>query len=629
MKTSLSHTLFTVLMLLAASAWADDVHLTIMQTADIHSHFTNRESPVALGGVARLKTKIDEIRAGYKNTMLLDAGDWSEGSIFFTLNSGEASQRMLKHFGYDAIVLGNHDWLVGAKELYQSLNAAEMNIPIVSANLKMNGLPADIPLKDYIKPYVVKEFDGVRVGILGLSTFELIYDSYFKPVKLTNPLTTARHYIKVLRGREKCQVVIVLSHMGIMTDKILAAIPGIDLIIGGHTHVLLTKPAYIGNTPITHVGKHGEYLGQLDLVIHNGKAKLEKYQVHRMDSTVSEDPVTVAMVDGYTQELEAQFGQIFKDHVAYTDVDLPIQNNHGESAVRNILIDSMRDIGKGDVAFDNPMFTSRDFYRGYLDSVDFFNAFSHIWDRQTLKTWTVKSFEILGVHLRGIVSGFVRFNMALSVSNAKVIVDKTKKIDQVDQFTIGGEPIRLFDTYKVVGTDGIVAAVQFLKDNHFPISIDEVTDTGVEPWRLAVQKLRELSPITREKVPWEGRFRTIQPDLMIRGEDFMVYHDDSTSKIYTLEAVVRNAGFNTAKPGKVTVSYDPMPWDQEENEALLPVDPQISFAVVPPLAGGEAQKFIFNWDTTGLQPGRYRVVTSVQGDVEQGNNQFETFVDLN
>lgn len=614
------------LLSLATDRLFADTRFTILQTSDIHSHFTNRESPDGLGGVARLQHKVNEIRGSIKNTLFLDAGDWSEGSIFFTLNAGEASQRVMETLGYDAIVLGNHDWLIGPKELYKTFQDAQMKIPVLSANLNMSHLDPSIHLRDYIKPYIVKEIEGVKIGIVGLSTFEMIYDGYFKPVKLMDPVRTTRKAVEQLRKKEGCSVVIILSHLGITVDKMMAKVPGVDYIVGGHTHILLKKPIKVGNTLISHVGKHAEYLGQIDLVLRNGKLELEDYKIHPMNEAVPEDPYMSALVNGYIRQLEQKFGNIFNDNIVRTEIDMPLQSK-GESAFYNMTVDGMREVAGADVAFDNPMFSSRDFYRGWLSSVDFFNALSHIYNRNTDKAWTVNKFQIKGVHLRGLVSGFVRFNYGNAMSNAKIVVDKDRKLDQVVSFKIDGQEVNLLRNYEVAGTQGVLEAIDFLKSHGINLSNGPVKDTGIEAWRVAASKAQSLSPITREKLPWEGRLRSIQGDLFTREEDILVHYLGGSQ--IDLEFVIRNNGFKPSSPASIKVTFDPTPHDTLD-DAEAPVEAGAEAKPIPPLDGGQPATYLFHWNTAGLKPGRYKVTAEITGEDAKfsKNNIIETYVDV-
>lgn len=599
--------------------------ITVLQTSDLHSHFTNQDSPHRLGGVARIATLVQGIRSQDPNTLFLDAGDWSEGTMFFTLNSGAATQNVMEALGYDAIVLGNHDWLIGPDELYQSFQDAKMKIPVLSANLNMKKLKPQTRLSDYIKPYIIKEVGGVRVGILGLSTFQFIYDSFFKPVKIEDANKIAKTYVKELREKENCDVVIVLSHLGVEQDKLLAAmVNGIDLIVGGHSHELFKKAERIGKTYITHVGKHGEYLGQIKLLVENGEVTLQDYDLLPVVESIPEDPHLAAMVRGYVSDLEHKHGPIFTDHIAETEVDLPLSNTGAESWFNNMSVDAMRESAKTDVAFDNPMYTSRDFYRGPIHTVDVFNALPHIYNRKTDKAWTIKTFKILGFHLRGLLSGFFRFGMYIPMSNVEIVLDKTEKIDQVKSFKVAGKKISLFKTYSVAGTDGIIAAMQFLKDRGVNIVTGKIKDTGIEGWRVALDKLKSLTPITREKASFENRVRTIQSDLSIRPESLLIRKVES-DKI-ELNGFVQNEGLTVSSSSIVKVVYDATP-ENTLDDVWGEIIPR---TFIPELAPGEKYNFVIHWSTKHLQSGHYELQMSLTetSDLNVKNNLIRTFIEM-
>ena len=512
---------FILALSLLASFSQADTKLTIIHTSDLHSHFTSRESQNDLGGLARLKTKIDEVRSRNPNSLLLDAGDWSEGTIFFTLDSGAQTQSLLQKFNYDAMVLGNHDWLVGPNELYDAFVKSGMKTPVVGANLNFQDLSPQVPLKEVIKPYIIKWVGGKKVGIVGLSTFQVVYDHFFDPVKIIDPVSTAQYYARYLKTIERCDVVIALSHLGIGQDKIIATMaPGIDAIIGGHTHILLPTPAYMNQVPIFHIGKWGEFLGEYELNISDrGYVSVSRHTIHQIDSSVTPNAEIAAMVDDSHNRIEQQFGApVFSDKLLYTDVDLQISDDiFTNDWMGQLAVDSLREAGQTDVAFDSPKFSGIALYRGWNHTADLFNILPHIYKSSEKKGWTVLTYNVRGYVIRALMSLFVKFKLPLKVSNIEMVIDHGK-LDPVVSIKINGEPLSLVRNYSVSSTRGILDF--FLQLRNFGVKIGPTTweDTGLEAWRVTANKLKAYSPISREKLTWEGSVRSLQPDLAVTRE---------------------------------------------------------------------------------------------------------------
>lgn len=552
----------TALFLLTLKVSAQTLpRITVLHTSDLHSHFTARQSPRGLGGYARLKSKITQLRGERSNTLLLDSGDWSEGTIFFTLGSGVQSEKIMDKFGYDAMVLGNHDWLVGPNQMYESFVNSGIKTPILSANLNFKNLSPEVPLQNFIKPYVIKEIGGVKVGIFGLSTFQLLYDHFFAPITITDPIRPALETVSYLRNVEKCQVVIALSHLGISQDRLVAkAVNGIDLIVGGHTHMLMTKPEVVNGVPILHIGQWGEYLGEYQLELQaNGSTKLVTHRVHQVDYTIKEDAEIRAMVSESMQEIEHKFGNpVFNDRVAFSDVDLSVSTNAlSNDVMGNWSVDAMRAAGGAEIAVDSPQFASSQIRRGLINTSDIFDLFPHIYVDQKQKAWTIHTYEVNGYTLRALLTLFVKFNLAINLSNVEMTVDMTAK-DPIKSILVGGKKLNLFSSYKVASNPGVLDLFRKLKSLGVPIGPKTWTDTGLEVWRVVRDDLVRRSPISSDHILFEPKLRTVAPDLMI-GTEFLKFEE--TPRTIGIRFKVFNAGLKAAPIPKAILRVDRTPLD--------------------------------------------------------------------
>ncbi len=626
--THKTYILITFVFLLSSlvSQASTETHINIFHTSDIHGHFTNSDSPLRLGGVARLKYKLDQLRQKNQNSLTLDSGDWSEGTIFYTLNSGELNHRMMEFMGYDAIVLGNHEWLVGAQELYQGFEAAQFKIPVLSANLQLDKLPSSIPLQNYIKPYFVKEINGVKVGVLGLSTFELIFDSFFEPAEVTDPIRLASKYVKILREQEGCQVVILLTHTGIKEDKNLAqSVPGIDLIVGGHTHTMTLRPVYVNGVPIVHVGYWAQYLGAYDLVYKNGKTELAHHTIYQIDETIPEDPAAKTMVEGFQQRVVEKFGNIFNDNIVKSDVFLPLGDSLTENVLANWAVDAIRKAGQTSIALDVGQYYRRDLFSGLSSTVDFFNLFPHVYSSVKDQSWTIYNFEIRGGTIKQLVNVFAKLKLGVKISGGSYKVDGSELVAGIKEFRLGDKSLEESMFYKVSATKGLLSAIDTLKMFGSDIGIRNIKDTGIEAWRAIKDAVQAMSPITPVKTKWEGRIRTIQPDFHIATEQIYFTRRDDKMLMYFQ---VLNSGMRKLKIPDFYVRVDYSPKNTLDDKWLKITFPQYIGKTLQP---GKTLSISTEIDVKGWPRGVYPIDIEslpVHDEIVLDNNSARSYFSL-
>jgi 5'-nucleotidase/UDP-sugar diphosphatase len=256
----------------AALAGQGDQTLVILHTNDLHGHplkFSYNGTP-DVGGLPAIATFVEKVRAEQKNVLLLDAGD---------LNTGRAESNLFKavpdilgynYIGYDAMTLGNHEFDNPLSILRKQEKIARF--PFLSANIwTSKGKPL-------VRPYVVKYFEGFKVGIFGMTlkeTKEIGYPDYVKDLIFEGEVKAARRLVPILKN--KVDVVIALVHMGLWesdrrgSKRLAASVKGIDLIVDGHTHTDLTEPVYVNGTPIVQAFQWGLKVGKATLTIRDGR----------------------------------------------------------------------------------------------------------------------------------------------------------------------------------------------------------------------------------------------------------------------------------------------------------------------------------------------------------------------
>lgn len=242
--------------------------LVIMHTNDTHSQIEpySYKDDVNVGGFLRREAAIREVRAENPNTLLLDAGDFSQGTPYFNFFKGYMEVRLMNAMGYDAATLGNHEFDNGCDALAARLKTADF--PVVCANYAF----VNKKLDRVIKQYVIVERGGLKIGIFGLG---VNLDGYVAPqianeVFYLNPFQAARATVSELQ-RQHCDLIVCLSHLGVdttLTDndfEIARQVPEIDVIIGGHTHEELNPPVVIGKTRVCQMTNRGKCFGILTL----------------------------------------------------------------------------------------------------------------------------------------------------------------------------------------------------------------------------------------------------------------------------------------------------------------------------------------------------------------------------
>ena len=221
------------------------------------------------GGFLRRINMIKEQRQQYPNLLLLDSGDFSQGSGYYTLFKGEVEVGLMNQMGYDAATIGNHEFDFGMDNMAKLFKMA--NFPIVCSKYDCKGTV----LEDLVKPYIVLNREGVKIGIFALAPplKGLVFDKNCEGITFLDPAETAQKYIDILRKQEKCDIVICLSHLGwydseYPDEKMLLGVEGCDLVLGGHTHTYMKELEYAPDKtgkqiPVDQNGKHGAFIGML------------------------------------------------------------------------------------------------------------------------------------------------------------------------------------------------------------------------------------------------------------------------------------------------------------------------------------------------------------------------------
>jgi 2',3'-cyclic-nucleotide 2'-phosphodiesterase (5'-nucleotidase family) len=330
-----------------------DKPLTILHTNDIHGHllpWRGWEGDLAgktLGGMDRLGGAIKQVReeVGRENVILLDAGDMLGDSLVADQTQGKAIIDAMNVLNYTAMVIGNHELDFTADTLKKRI--AEAEFPVLAANIteKVTG-------RLFTLPYLIQEIRGVKVGVLGLAYPNTPLTTAKKNVdglEFGEAPEVAREYVPRLR-EQGAQVVVVLSHYGLAADKILAKqVPGIDVIVGGHSHNRMKDALREGNTLIVQAGAHGSDLGRLDLKVKNGKIIRYAHSLITLDHAVIPSDAQVASIvrraaSSNKTKLEERLGQAVSPIArAQTIAGQEAQKRDQESPADSLFADLIRE----------------------------------------------------------------------------------------------------------------------------------------------------------------------------------------------------------------------------------------------------------------------------------------------
>jgi len=375
--------------------------LVILHTNDLHSYLNGHDpeadyTPLTInddstvGGMARLASLVasERMSGAMTNTpvLLLDAGDFMMGTPFEILGLSKSVELVeMAKIGYDAIDLGNHefDWTPRALAGFIAAAAAGgFRVPLLASNMKYSAVSPDdddlqrLELAGYIQRKTVKTLpNGIKVGIFGvLGQQAVMVTPQVAPLTFDAPKVTAKAMVDELRNVDKVDIVILLSHSG--TDasgkgedaQLAQDVPGIDIIVSGHTHVALPQPVQVGNTLVVQTGAYAANLGRLELSVvpqSSPSFSVKSYRLIPIDDTIPGDAPTQARIDGYVANVDALLmpvGFAYKKVIGETSFDLPRQTPNdvprpgfAESVLGNLVTDSYRMIVNAVQPSDGPV----------------------------------------------------------------------------------------------------------------------------------------------------------------------------------------------------------------------------------------------------------------------------------
>jgi 5'-nucleotidase len=403
--------------------------LTILHTNDTHSHLYPFGPNDSYGGIDRMSTMIKLLKGKNDNVLALNSGDVFVGTFAFNKYLGYPELKIMEGL-YDAMCLGNHEFDLGIDTLAGILSGAiaeesPVNLPILCANIDLSNHG---DLENFVKPYMVMVIGGIRVGLIGVVEISP-YDYSTEVLNiLTSPYKAAKDWACYLKNKERCDIVICLSHLG-KTDDVtgLSKVPGIDIIVGGHSHDAIFQPIIERGKIIVQAGEFGMYLGELRVNVgKRGGVKLIDYKLHPINRMVRKDPTLLrTLLDLRIGILrDPRFGPVYEKTVAIAPWNLEERWEEGnprrDTALGNLVTDAIRaEVNKheytADIALEANGYIATRIYRGKVVGNDILRVVPYGYDPGSGLGFKVETVLLAGAQ---ILAG-----LEFSVSNVEVTDD--------------------------------------------------------------------------------------------------------------------------------------------------------------------------------------------------------------
>ncbi|MHB9072347.1 MAG: bifunctional metallophosphatase/5'-nucleotidase [Desulfobaccales bacterium] len=435
--------LLGLLLTMNLALWAEaaPVSLRILYVNDFHGFaepIKQTDSKTPWGGIAYLAGAVHCARQQHAS-LLLAAGDMIQGNAWANLFKGQSVIDAMNAMKFDAMVVGNHEFNFGTKVLQARI--AQANFPILGANVE--GL---LPLK----PYVVKKLNGVKIGIIGVVTQESVRTDpkNIAGLKFTTPESALRKYLPELK--RQADIIVVLSHCGYPVDRELAAaVPGIDVIVGGHTHTKLLHPEKVGNTIIVQAWEHAKDLGVLDLEVEGGKIVKFQGALQKIGpNTEKPDPQIQAIVTRYEDLANPPLRQSIGE--ALVDLDASGVRTK-ETNLGDFVAEVMRQTAQADAAIINGGSIKGSIAKGTIKTQDVYNALPY--DNYLIAV------QLTGAQLKEALEHGVSLVEKPShrfpqVSGLTFTYSRSAPVGcRVKEVSIGGQPLNLTQKYLVATSD--------------------------------------------------------------------------------------------------------------------------------------------------------------------------------
>jgi len=476
--------------------------LTILHINDFHGRvFPITDKPAdrmrPMGGAAYLAAMIEaEKTRNPRGVILLSAGDMFQGTTISQMFQGRPVLEMMNGLHFDAMTLGNHEFDWGRTALAGIIKGAAF--PVLSANI----VDRTGNYLSGVRPYILLERKGVKIAVIGLTTPETPYATKAENVRGLTFLDPARVLPGLLTEvrRKGATLIVLLTHLGLDEDtRLAAAVEGIDVIVGGHSHTVVTDPVTVGRTIIVQAGFYGLYLGVLELTVDEKTGTIEaatKKGELKVVSAGPKDPFDERIArtaNGYREKTSA----IFRRVVGETRVALT-RHADGESLLGDVIADAMRESVNAEVAIQNSGAIRADIPAGRItmEQVSTVLPFDDM----------LVAMDLSGAALLGLLEKSIgRDKGMLQVSGLEVRYEVASPGEKrVKEVRVGGAPLDASRMYRVVTNDFLAAGGDRL--DGFQKGLHLTYGGAVRDAFIAYLKGHSpLAPRTEERIVMKGR----------------------------------------------------------------------------------------------------------------------------
>ncbi|WP_261381468.1 bifunctional metallophosphatase/5'-nucleotidase [Paenibacillus cremeus] len=427
------------------------LHITVGHTNDIHGHIEENKNGKEFG-YAKIATLVKQWRQENPNFLLMDAGDTFQGTVFVNQFKGESVVPILNSLNYDTMTAGNHEFDYGYEQLLKLKDM--LGYPVINANVFKSD---DTNL---LTPVYYATVGGQRFSFIGFVTDEtpiLTHPDNVKGLTFKSPVEVAKKLVPELK--KKVDHVVVVSHVGIDVDREIAKqVPGIDFIIGGHSHTPIQTPENVNGTYIVQDWEYGKSLGRADLYYYKNELVNFTGGLAEYDETVADDPQVAEMVKKIVSSIDSAL------NVVIAHADVPLEGDRTivrkrESNLGNFITDAMLEKSKtfkgyeADIALTNGGGIRTQINAGDITKKALYDVLPF---PNTLVVLEAKGSEIAAAMENGVSQVELGAGRFPQISGMSFSYNPSKPAGQrVVEVKVGGNPIDPNKTYKLVTNDFI------------------------------------------------------------------------------------------------------------------------------------------------------------------------------
>lgn len=432
----------------------DTTTIKILHTNDIHGNV--KDDGKSKIGLAKFATYVAETRAADENVLVLDAGDMFQGVPFANLEKGQSMIELANIIGYDAMTVGNHEFDFGADNLFNNI-ISKLNFPVLAANVYKGDERA-------LDAYIVKEVDGVKVGIFGMATEETAFKSHPNNTigyEFTDMIEAARETVSVLKEKEQAEVIIMLAHLGLYegdytSDLVAKAVDGIDLIVDGHSHTELPEGLMVNDTLIVSTGTALNNVGEVELTVEDGKVVNKEAELLGYSSFAEVAPSEEVLEA--IETVEAAQKPMLERVVGKAAVDLIGERSlvrTGETNLGQLATDAMLDLTGAQIAITNGGGIRASIKAGNITMNDMITVFPY---GNTIMVKEIKGSDVKAALEHGVSEYPNEKGGFPHTAGITFTLNAYKEVgNRISDIKVNGEPIDLNQTYTVVTNDFMAA----------------------------------------------------------------------------------------------------------------------------------------------------------------------------